>query len=197
MCHMTGRVCVVAGGCAYPGGHAWLGGHACPGACMPGGCVLGAMHGWGHAWLGGMCSHGACMPCPLQQPDTTRYGQSMSRRYTSYWNAFLFGPTHTELLAIALALAMQKMGRISIVNDASLTLTLSLRAQCEQALNVLNCRQPTCEVTCYIRDEWLRSKITASAHCKFPFIVIITWVTCKCLDCSKLKSALFGIIKLQ
>ena len=40
------------------------------------------------------------------------------------------GPVHTELLAIA----MQKMDRISIASDASLTLTLLLRAQCEQAL---------------------------------------------------------------
>ena len=143
-----------------------------------------------------MARRHACHACP-PQPDTTRYGQSMSRRYASYWNAFWLGPAHTELLAILLALAMQKMGIISIVNDASLTVTLSLRAQCEQALNVLNCRQPTCEVTCYIRDEWLRSKITASGRCKFPFIVIITPVTCKCLDCSKLKDALFGIIKLQ
>ena len=38
------------------------------------------------------------------------------------------GPVHTELLAIA----MQKMDRISIVSDAS----LSLRARCEHALKV-------------------------------------------------------------
>ena len=31
---------------------------------------------------------------------------------------------------------MQKMGRISIVSDASLTLTLSLRAQYEEALRL-------------------------------------------------------------
>ena len=43
----------------------------------------------------------------------------------------VLGPVHTELLAIALALAIQKMGRISIVSDALLMLTLSLRAQCE------------------------------------------------------------------
>ena len=48
----------------------------------------------------------------------------------------LLGPVHNELLAIALALAMQKMGRISVVNDALLTLMLSLRAQCEQALSI-------------------------------------------------------------
>ena len=41
------------------------------------------------------------------------------------------GPVHTELLAITLVLAMQKMGRIHIVNDPS----LSLRDQCEEALN--------------------------------------------------------------
>ena len=93
------RGACMAGGTCVPRGHACLGG-----------CVLGAMHDQDNAWLGGMCSQGTCMPCPLHQPDTTRYGQSMSRRYTSDWNAFLFGSTHTELLAIALALAMQKNG---------------------------------------------------------------------------------------
>ena len=45
------------------------------------------------------------------------------------------GPVHTELVVIALALAMQKMGRISIVSVVSdASLTLSLRAQYEQAL---------------------------------------------------------------
>ena len=42
------------------GGHAWQG--------------QGDMHG-----KGGMCGRG----------DTTIYGQSMHRQYTSYWNAFL------------------------------------------------------------------------------------------------------------
>ena len=51
----------------------------------------------------------------------------------------LLGPVHTELLAKALALEMQKMGRISIVSDASLMLMQSLRAQCEQALSTRKC----------------------------------------------------------
>ena len=61
------------------GGHVWWG------ACMAeGACVAGGMHGRGGvcmvrgcAWQGGM--HG-------------RYYEirSMSGRYTSYWNAFLF-----------------------------------------------------------------------------------------------------------
>ena len=34
---------------------------------------------WGHAWY--------TYP---SEPDTMRYGQSMSGRYASYWNAFLF-----------------------------------------------------------------------------------------------------------
>ena len=63
------------------------------GACVPGGvhgrevCVAGV----GHAWLGGMHGHVGCAwharPCP---PDATRYGQSISGLYASYWNAFLF-----------------------------------------------------------------------------------------------------------
>ena len=91
----------MAGG-AWPGGRAcWgvcecLGGMHGWGACMPGGggvhgreaCMAGGMHA---TCLGGMCGKGACMPrsAPLR-PDTTRYGRSMSGRYASYWNAFLF-----------------------------------------------------------------------------------------------------------
>ena len=37
----------------------------------------------GHAWPGGV----HVMHAP--GPDTTRYGQSMSGQYASYWNAFL------------------------------------------------------------------------------------------------------------
>ena len=97
-------------GCS--GGHAWLlwggwllqgGVHGCSwgvrgcswgGACM---VALGGMHGCsgGHAWLlpggcmvalGGMhgCSGGVCGI----QRDTEIW--SMSGRYASYWNAFLF-----------------------------------------------------------------------------------------------------------
>ena len=44
-------------------------------------CARGGLHALGNA-------SGACMP-PLQ-PDTMRYGQSMSGRYVPYWNAFLF-----------------------------------------------------------------------------------------------------------
>ena len=39
----------------------------------------------------------------------------------------MLGPIHTELLAIA----MQKMDRISIISHALLKLMLSLRAQCD------------------------------------------------------------------
>ena len=66
-------VCVVAGGCA------WLRGgvHGCQGACMVAG-------GGGHAWLWGVCmvAGGVCIGY-----DKLR---SMSGRYASYWNAFLF-----------------------------------------------------------------------------------------------------------
>ena len=70
--------CVVAGGHVWlPGEHAWLLG-ACMvvgGVCwLPGACMVGG----GCAWLWG----GACIG----------YGEirSMSGRYASYWNAFLF-----------------------------------------------------------------------------------------------------------
>ena len=86
----SGGACMVAWG-----GHVWLLGGACVvarGACVvaPGG------HAWllwgGHAWLlrGGMhgCSGGACVVFF----SFFRYNEirSMSGRYASYWNAFLF-----------------------------------------------------------------------------------------------------------
>ena len=102
--------CVVAGrgmhGCSQGGMHCCCGG-ACmvaPGVCVvaPGVCVvaLGGMHGCsqgacmvascgGHVWLlwGGMhgCSWGGIRGI---RRDTEI--QSMSGRYASYWNAFLF-----------------------------------------------------------------------------------------------------------
>ena len=80
---MHGRGCVcgegacVAGGmCAWWGGACMTGGHVWWDVCMAG---EGVMHGRGrgHAWQGGV--HG-------------RYYKirSMSGRYASYWNAFLF-----------------------------------------------------------------------------------------------------------
>ena len=91
--HGCQGACMVAEGCVWLwGGHAWLLGEAC--------VVARGMHGcWGHAWLqgghawlqgglcmvaGGMsgCSGGACVGY-----DEIR---SMSGRYASYWNAFLF-----------------------------------------------------------------------------------------------------------
>ena len=57
-----GGMCGCRGVCVVAGGHAWL---------------LGGMHGWGDVW-----SWGACIG----------YNEirSMSGRYASYWNAFLF-----------------------------------------------------------------------------------------------------------
>ena len=96
--HGCWGACVVAGVCVVAGcwGHAWLpGGHA----GLQGECALLGGHAWlpggvhgcgGHVWLlgacvvaGGMCGcRGACMGY-----DEIR---SMSGRYASYWNAFLF-----------------------------------------------------------------------------------------------------------
>ena len=64
---LRGACMVAPGGCVVAlGGHAWL---------LPGGCVVAL---GGHAWL---LSGGVCMGY-----DEIR---SMSRRYASYWNAFL------------------------------------------------------------------------------------------------------------
>ena len=67
------------------GGHGMCGGgHVWQGACMVG----GVRDGGGHAWQGDMRRRGACMACtPL--PGRYYEIQSMSWRYTSYWNAFL------------------------------------------------------------------------------------------------------------
>ena len=72
-------------------GHAWQGGmHGWGGMCMVGGLVWqGSMHGEGACMAGGPAwQRGACMgghACHGRY-----YGiRSMSRRYASYWNAFL------------------------------------------------------------------------------------------------------------
>ena len=110
-----GAYVAAPGGCAWLllGGHVWLlrgGMHGCPwGVCVvaPGGaCVVaqGACvvalggHAWllrgGHVWLLG----GACVVAPRGGAWFFRGGmrgffheiRSMSGRYASYWNAFLF-----------------------------------------------------------------------------------------------------------
>ena len=92
----TGGACVAGG--MRGRGHAWQGA-----------CVVGGMHGrgaciiWGCVWqgacmvgacmAGGMHGRGACVAgvCVWQGGMHGRYYeiQSMSRRYASYWNAFL------------------------------------------------------------------------------------------------------------
>ena len=85
--HGCQGACVVARGVCLLGGM-----HGCQGACM----VVGGMHSCqggmcgcqgGHAWLWGVCMvvggmKGVCMG----------YDEiwSMTGRYASYWNAFLF-----------------------------------------------------------------------------------------------------------
>ena len=89
------------------GGHVWLlrgGMHGCSGGSMCG-CSGGVCGCSGrHAWLlpGGMhgcsrgmsgCSGGACVVAPRGGMHGIRWDTeiwSMSRRYASYWNAFLF-----------------------------------------------------------------------------------------------------------
>ena len=79
------------GGHAWQRGHVWRGvyGRGCAwwrGACVAGACMAGGIHGRGHAWQGGAC-------------HSRYYGiQSISRWYTSYWNAF-FSSTISSFLA--------------------------------------------------------------------------------------------------
>ena len=74
---MHGGVCVCGGG-----------------MCGWGVCMVGGMHGGGgecmvggHAWLGGACVTSTSPPASRQNGYSIR---SMSGRYASYWNAFLF-----------------------------------------------------------------------------------------------------------
>ena len=96
-----GGTCVVApGGCAWlfwggvwllPGGHVWLLGGAC--VVAPGGGMRGC------SWGACVVTRGACVVppgggmCGIQQ-DMEIW--SMSGRYASYWNAFLFGKIFAE-----------------------------------------------------------------------------------------------------
>ena len=75
-------------GCVWLWGYAWL-----QGVCV----AVGGMHGGGHAWWQG----GACM-----EYDEIR---SMSRQYTSYWNAFLLNGM--SLCKSSLFVLLQMEGR--------------------------------------------------------------------------------------
>ena len=86
------------GGCMVVGGHAWLqlGMNGCSRGCIFGGCMVEGVWLQGACmvvgvWLQGVCMavggmHG-CGGCAC-----VGYNEiwSMSRRYASYWNAFLF-----------------------------------------------------------------------------------------------------------
>ena len=95
--HGCGGVYVVVRACMVAGGCVWL-----LGVCMVAGrCawLLGGERGCrGHAWLLGGCvwlqegMHGCGGACVVAGGGCIGYDeiQSMSRRYASYWNAFLF-----------------------------------------------------------------------------------------------------------
>ena len=92
------------------GGHAWLlqGGHAwllLGGACMvaPGGACVVALGG--HVWLlrgGGMrgCSGGGVRGCSGGVRGFFDEIRSMSGRYASYWNAFLFSFAYLNFVGV-------------------------------------------------------------------------------------------------
>ena len=50
-------------------------------------CVVGGVHSRGHVWWGGMSGRGSMQPPGRYYTHGIR---SMSGRYASYWNAFLF-----------------------------------------------------------------------------------------------------------
>ena len=97
VCVLAGGACMVTGDMCGCWGYAWLlggmhgcqgGVHGCWGACVVVGGVCGCrgacMVARGHVWLQGACmvAGGACIGYDEIQ--------SMSGRYASYWNAFLF-----------------------------------------------------------------------------------------------------------
>ena len=83
---MHGRWVCVLGVCMAGGMHTWQG-VSMAGACMAGGCVVGGC-------VVGGCVVGGCVvrgPAWHAGPTGRYYEiQSMSGRYASYWNAFLF-----------------------------------------------------------------------------------------------------------
>ena len=92
---MAGGVCV-AGGSVHGRGHAWWWwwGACMAGGCMAGGHVAGGMHGRGACMVGGHVWQGVCMAGrhAWWGGMRGRYYEirSMSGRYASYWDAFLF-----------------------------------------------------------------------------------------------------------
>ena len=101
---MAGGMCVGGmhgGGGMHGRGCVWWG-HVWQGVCMMGGmCGEGGVHGggqvwqgcvwWRCAWQGASMGRGhVCQLCP--HPTPSRYYRiwSMSGKYASYWNAFLF-----------------------------------------------------------------------------------------------------------
>ena len=96
-CMVVGGMHCCWGGVHGCGGHAWLPGGVCGlgglHSCWGGMCGCGwGVHGCGgHAWLlGGM---GGCRGVCMGYDEI----QSMSGRYASYWNAFLFPKVSSEI----------------------------------------------------------------------------------------------------
>ena len=98
---MGGGVCGLVGdmhgrGMCMAGGHVWQGACGCAwqeacGCAWQEACVAGGMHGRGVCvWqVGGMHGRGACVAHTLP-PGRYYEIRSMSGRYASSWNAFLF-----------------------------------------------------------------------------------------------------------
>ena len=90
---LGGRAWLLLGGHAWllPGGHAWL----LPGGCawlLRGACMVAPRGGMRGCSLGGMrgCSGGGMRGCSWWLHVFFDEIRSMSGRYASYWNAFVF-----------------------------------------------------------------------------------------------------------
>ena len=110
---MRGRGACMVGGSVWQGGmhgkggvcgrgHVWQGG-----MCGKGACVAGGVHGRGACVAGGMCAwqgrgHAWWVACVVEGGMCGRYYEirSMSGRYASYWNAFLFSSTGLERIPL-------------------------------------------------------------------------------------------------
>ena len=96
---MHGRGACMAGVHVWQEGHVWWG-HAWQGGMHGGGMCGGVACRVGACMMGGMHDRGTCIAGACEMPAGRYYEiRSISGRYASYWNAFLFLKEATFLAA--------------------------------------------------------------------------------------------------
>ena len=99
------------------GGHVWQGGMHSMGVCM-----VGGVHGRGACMVGGMCGRGGMHGsrwgmhgrgvCVVRGGMRGRRDGYCSRRYASYWNAFLYFSIFSFLLFMICLLPIKRRGKL-------------------------------------------------------------------------------------